>query len=97
MNINFVTTSSESECILQDHVFVFRQQQIVNEEGGFELVTKERKWSKVASRMGYPPAKNVGSTLRTHYERVLYPYDIFVSGATIDPAVSGYSFYKKYP
>ena len=57
------------------------------EEGGFELVTKERKWSKVASRMGYPPAKNVGSTLRTHYERVLYPYDIFASGATIDPAV----------
>ena len=62
--------------------------QIVNEEGGYELVTKERKWSKVSSRMGYPPAKNVGSTLRAHYERILYPYDIFTSGATIDPAVS---------
>lgn len=68
--------------------------QIVNEEGGFELVTKERKWSKVASRMGYPPAKNVGSTLRAHYERVLFPYDIFSSGATIDPAVRKLHFYQ---
>ena len=44
------------------------------------MVLRERKWSKVASRMGYVGGKGVGSTLRQHYEKILYPYDIFKSG-----------------
>ncbi|XP_076331157.1 lysine-specific demethylase 5A-like isoform X4 [Tachypleus tridentatus] len=57
---------------------------IVQQEGGMDVVTKERKWSKVASRMGYPPGKSIGSLLRQHYERILYPYDIFRSGASLE-------------
>ncbi|XP_023233588.1 lysine-specific demethylase 5A-like [Centruroides sculpturatus] len=56
---------------------------IVKEEGGMEVVTKERRWAKIASRMGYPHGRSIGSLLRQHYERILYPYDIFKSGASI--------------
>ncbi|CAG2066397.1 unnamed protein product, partial [Timema podura] len=46
-------------------------------KGGLEVTTKERKWSKVASRMGYPQGKSIGTLLKSHYERILYPFDIF--------------------
>lgn len=60
----------------------------VQEEGGLELVTKERKWSKIASRLKYPNGKNVGTILKGHYERILFPYDIYMSGKHVDGAVS---------
>lgn len=60
----------------------------VHEEGGLESVTKERKWSKIAGRLGYPNGKNVGTILKGHYERILFPYDIYMSGKVVDDAVS---------
>lgn len=39
---------------------------------------------KVAQILGYPHGKHVGSTLRGHYERIIYPYDVFKSGANVD-------------
>ncbi|CRK97404.1 CLUMA_CG010794, isoform A [Clunio marinus] len=59
---------------------------LVQEEGGLELVTKERKWSKIAVRLGYPNGKNVGTILKGHYERILYPFDIYMSGKVVDGA-----------
>ncbi|XP_015794969.1 lysine-specific demethylase 5D isoform X2 [Tetranychus urticae] len=60
---------------------------VVAEEGGFETCTRERKWSKVAHRMNFnlnPQNKGtISSLLRQHYERILYPFDVFLSGATI--------------
>uniref|UniRef100_F6PM98 Lysine-specific demethylase 5A n=1 Tax=Callithrix jacchus TaxID=9483 RepID=F6PM98_CALJA len=55
---------------------------IVASKGGFEMVTKEKKWSKVGSRLGYPPGKGTGSLLKSHYERILYPYE-FQSGVSL--------------
>ncbi|RWS11452.1 lysine-specific demethylase lid-like protein [Dinothrombium tinctorium] len=57
----------------------------VEEEGGFESCTRDRKWSRVAMRMGFN--RTIASLLRQHYERILYPYDVFLSGATIGPDV----------
>ncbi|CAH1965004.1 unnamed protein product [Acanthoscelides obtectus] len=57
---------------------------IVQLEGGFENVTKERKWSKISHRMGYQVGKSVGTILKTHYERLLYPYDVFKAGKSVD-------------
>uniref|UniRef100_A0A182QGU4 [histone H3]-trimethyl-L-lysine(4) demethylase n=1 Tax=Anopheles farauti TaxID=69004 RepID=A0A182QGU4_9DIPT len=57
---------------------------IVNQEGGLEVVTKERKWSKIACRMGYQQGKSVGSNLRAHYDRLLYPFDLYRSGKVVD-------------
>ncbi|XP_050314054.1 lysine-specific demethylase lid [Anthonomus grandis grandis] len=53
---------------------------VVQIEGGFEEVTKQRKWSKVSVRMGYQIGKNVGTILKQHYERLLYPFDVFKEG-----------------
>lgn len=59
----------------------------MGEEGGFEAVCRDRKWSRVTVRMGYPPSKGIGSTLRNHYEKLLYPFDVFNAGALIDQEV----------
>lgn len=64
--------------------------QIVTDEGGFEMVCKERRWARVAQRLGYPPGKNIGSLLRSHYERIVYPFEMFQSGASLP--VSLYTF-----
>ncbi|XP_030021765.1 lysine-specific demethylase 5B isoform X2 [Manduca sexta] len=56
---------------------------IVREAGGFEICSSERKWSKIARRMGYPQGKGIGSILKSHYERILYPYDVFKSNGAV--------------
>ncbi|XP_076860921.1 lysine-specific demethylase 5A isoform X2 [Brachyhypopomus gauderio] len=56
---------------------------IVSAEGGFEAVCKQKRWSKIASRMGLPSGKGIGSLLRSHFERILYPYELFQSGASL--------------
>lgn len=53
---------------------------LVNEEGGFDAVCKERRWTKISVKMGFAPGKAVGSHLRAHYERILYPYNLFQTG-----------------
>ncbi|TNN71886.1 Lysine-specific demethylase 5A [Liparis tanakae] len=62
---------------------LYQLSKIVSSEGGFETACKEKRWSKVASRMGFPAGKGTGSLLRSHYERILYPYELFQSGATL--------------
>lgn len=47
------------------------------------MCTSERKWSKIARRMGHPQGKGIGSILKSHYERILYPYDVFKSNGAI--------------
>ena len=50
----------------------------VKKEGGMELVTQQSKWQKVANDMGFNPKNtNVASLLKAHYERILYPLEVF--------------------
>ncbi|XP_051747348.1 lysine-specific demethylase 5A isoform X1 [Ctenopharyngodon idella] len=60
---------------------------LVSAEGGFEVVCKEKRWSKISSRMGFPAGRGVGSLLRSHFERILYPYELFQSGASLTGVV----------
>jgi len=62
--------------------------QAVLDEGGFEVITRDKKWAKIAVRLCYQASKNIGSTLRQHYEKTLYPFDVFMTGATTDAKVS---------
>lgn len=60
----------------------------VKAEGGFETCVCERKWAKVTQRMGYQTNSQnrgtIASLLRHHYEKILYPYDMFAEfSATI--------------
>ncbi|TNN74798.1 Lysine-specific demethylase 5C [Liparis tanakae] len=64
---------------------LFSLSRVVTDEGGFEMVCKERRWARVAQRLGYPPGKNIGSLLRSHYERIVYPFEVFHSGASLPP------------
>uniref|UniRef100_A0A673M0X4 [histone H3]-trimethyl-L-lysine(4) demethylase n=1 Tax=Sinocyclocheilus rhinocerous TaxID=307959 RepID=A0A673M0X4_9TELE len=64
---------------------LFSLAKIVTDEGGFEAVCKERHWARVAQKLGYPPGKNIGSLLRSHYERIVYPFELFQSGASLPP------------
>ncbi|XP_044751184.1 lysine-specific demethylase lid [Coccinella septempunctata] len=57
---------------------------VVQLEGGFETASRERKWSKIAIRLGYPPGKSIGTILKQHYERLLYPFDVFKQGKTME-------------
>ncbi|KAE8582729.1 hypothetical protein XENTR_v10020217 [Xenopus tropicalis] len=62
---------------------VYALSKVVSSEGGFEVVTKEKKWSQVGNRMGYQPGKGTGSLLKLHYDRILYPYELFQSGVSL--------------
>uniref|UniRef100_A0A674CZV0 [histone H3]-trimethyl-L-lysine(4) demethylase n=1 Tax=Salmo trutta TaxID=8032 RepID=A0A674CZV0_SALTR len=57
--------------------------ELVNNERGFDAVCRERRWSKIALKMGFAPGKAIGSHLRSHYERILYPYNLFQTGANL--------------
>lgn len=52
-------------------------EQMVTEEGGLEVVNSNHKWPKIVQRMGYSGTKSVGAALRSHYERIILPYDEF--------------------
>ena len=50
----------------------------VKNEGGMEVVTTDKKWTKVANEMGFNPQnKNISNLLKAHYERILYPLEVF--------------------
>ncbi|XP_076448659.1 lysine-specific demethylase 5A-like [Babylonia areolata] len=55
----------------------------VEEEGGMEHCTKERKWSKIANRLGLTSGKAQGSAIKAHYERLLHPFSLFKKGQTV--------------
>lgn len=46
-------------------------------------MTRERRWAKIANKIGYPSGRSVGSILKNHYERILYPFDVFKQGKTL--------------
>ncbi len=50
---------------------------LVELEGGFDVVNAEKKWTRIASRMGYVNEKTVAPQLRQHYKRLLLPYEKF--------------------
>ncbi|XP_049920246.1 lysine-specific demethylase 5B-B isoform X2 [Epinephelus moara] len=62
---------------------LYKLNKLVSEEGGFDVVCQERRWTKIALQMGFAPGKAVGSHLRGHYEKTLYPYNLFQSGANL--------------
>ncbi|KAM8976548.1 lysine-specific demethylase 5B isoform 1-T1 [Pelodytes ibericus] len=62
---------------------LYQLNKLVSDEGGFDVVCKERKWTKIATKMGFSTGKAIGFHIRGHYERLLYPYNLFQSGASL--------------
>uniref|UniRef100_A0A8C7WQQ7 [histone H3]-trimethyl-L-lysine(4) demethylase n=1 Tax=Oryzias sinensis TaxID=183150 RepID=A0A8C7WQQ7_9TELE len=65
---------------------LYQLNKLVNEEGGFDAVCRERRWTKISVKMGFAPGKAIGSHLRAHYERILFPYNLFQTGANLPKA-----------
>ena len=66
--------------ILSNAPFVSKREfiQYCFASGGMEIVNSEKKWQKVATDMGYSiHNKNIGPLLKAHYERIIYPLDVF--------------------
>uniref|UniRef100_A0A665TM33 [histone H3]-trimethyl-L-lysine(4) demethylase n=1 Tax=Echeneis naucrates TaxID=173247 RepID=A0A665TM33_ECHNA len=59
---------------------LYKLNKLVADAGGFDIVCRERRWTKIALQMGFAPGKAIGSHLRGHYEKILYPYNLFQSG-----------------
>ncbi|XP_052282476.1 lysine-specific demethylase 5A-like isoform X2 [Dreissena polymorpha] len=59
---------------------------IVEGDGGMEQITTERRWSRVAQKLGYEAGKGIGGTLKNHYERILFPFYLFKTGASLEAA-----------
>lgn len=51
----------------------------VHTQGGFVSVSKLEKWPTVSQLLGYKPEKATEALLKTHYERLLFPFDLFNS------------------
>uniref|UniRef100_A0A665T0X5 [histone H3]-trimethyl-L-lysine(4) demethylase n=1 Tax=Echeneis naucrates TaxID=173247 RepID=A0A665T0X5_ECHNA len=64
---------------------LYKLNKLVADAGGFDIVCRERRWTKIALQMGFAPGKAIGSHLRGHYEKILYPYNLFQSGANLLP------------
>ncbi|XP_021966599.1 lysine-specific demethylase lid isoform X2 [Folsomia candida] len=50
---------------------------LVKAEGGKEKVNNEKKWNRLATRLGLSPHKNYGLLLKQHFERILHPFHVF--------------------
>uniref|UniRef100_A0AAQ4REH1 [histone H3]-trimethyl-L-lysine(4) demethylase n=1 Tax=Gasterosteus aculeatus aculeatus TaxID=481459 RepID=A0AAQ4REH1_GASAC len=61
---------------------LYQLNKLVNEEGGFDAVCRERRWTRISVKMGFAPGKAIGSHLRAHYERILFPYNLFQTGGS---------------
>lgn len=64
-------------------VDLFELHNIVKEEQGFEICSRDKKWPKITTRMNFTNSKSTCNALRQYYERLLFPYDIYLSGATL--------------
>lgn len=65
-------------------------------EGGFEAVTRNDEWQKVVSKLGFEEEKSLCLVLCEYYEKILFPYDVFVSGATTASEVQIISTYRRH-
>ncbi|XP_071438879.1 lysine-specific demethylase 5A isoform X2 [Hetaerina americana] len=56
---------------------LFTLHKIVNREGGFEAVCSKNKWVMVSREMEINDAEGKSPLIKMHYEKLLYPYDVF--------------------
>ncbi|XP_014675758.1 PREDICTED: lysine-specific demethylase 5C-like [Priapulus caudatus] len=65
---------------------LYRLRKVVKDEGGYETVTLRKLWPNVSRLMGFmsTPSKGMAGMLKQHYDRILYPYDIFAAGLRLN-------------
>jgi len=61
---------------------LYALQKAVQDDEGFEIVSRDRKWSKIAIQLGYQSGKGLGNIIRQHYDKIIHPYDVFLMSST---------------
>ncbi|KAG8236043.1 hypothetical protein J437_LFUL015643 [Ladona fulva] len=56
---------------------LFSLHKLVQREGGFPKVCETDNWVQLASEMGIKDADGKATLIKGHYEKLLYPYDVF--------------------
>ena len=64
-------------CLVLNTTFLLEQLTILIR---LDQVSREGRWYRIQEKMGYKPSKPNASTLKSHYEKILFPYDVFLSG-----------------
>ncbi|RNA27606.1 lysine-specific demethylase 5A isoform X2, partial [Brachionus plicatilis] len=67
---------------------IYRLHKMVTEQGGFETVSKNKRWAYLAKQLNYKDAYTC-TTLKMHYENILYPYILFEAGVTLPSESAG--------
>lgn len=50
---------------------------VILDEGGIDVVNRQKKWKTVCHRMGYQHSKHTQNVLKGHYDRILHPFYLF--------------------
>lgn len=61
---------------------IYRLYKMVDDQGGFEAVSKNKRWAYLAKQLSYKDAYTC-TTIKMHYENILYPYILFEAGVTL--------------
>jgi hypothetical protein len=69
INLTIPRVENEVLCLYTLH-------EAVGKIGGFTKCCKEQKWGELATDLGYTNKAGAGSTLRTYYLKILYPFDV---------------------
>lgn len=56
-------------------------------EGGFLEACKKEAWIRISQLMGYSQGRGCELFLSHHYEKIVHPYDLFLSGASLNAKV----------
>ncbi|XP_044732738.1 lysine-specific demethylase lid-like isoform X2 [Chrysoperla carnea] len=62
----------------QNPLDLYELRKLVLNNGGYYIVTSTKKWDFIASELEYP-AEKCGHVLKSHYNKIICPYDIFES------------------
>ncbi|GLB34119.1 putative BRIGHT, ARID (A/T-rich interaction domain) domain contatining protein [Lyophyllum shimeji] len=60
----------------------------VQKMGGYEMVTKEKKWSDVGRLLGYRGIPGLSTQIKNSYARVILPYEHFCEKAKNTPGIA---------
>ncbi|KAL0950185.1 hypothetical protein HGRIS_010178 [Hohenbuehelia grisea] len=60
----------------------------VNKLGGYESVTRARKWTEIGTTLGYRGVPGISTQLKNSYMRVIKPYEEFCERAKNQPNIS---------
>lgn len=76
---------------------LYKLRKSVQSKGGFDLVCTKKLWALIGRELGYTGRimTSLSSSLKSAYQRVLYKFDLYESGITVDSSDEVNEFNKR--